>query len=69
MSSPTTYAFLTLSISIFIIVLPFTLISSRHETVWTISAISIIQKSDVKAIVMKMRSFGFIALVSGNDWP
>jgi len=55
MSSPTTYAFLTLSISIFIIVLPFTLISNRHETVWAISVISIIQKSDVKAIVVKMR--------------
>jgi len=47
MSSPTTYAFLTLSISIFIIVLPFTLISNRHETVWTIS---INQKSDVNKL-------------------
>jgi len=45
MSSTTTYAFLTLSISIFIIVLPFTLLSNGHETVWIIS---IIQKSDVK---------------------
>jgi len=47
MSAPTTYAFLTLSISIFILVLPFTLMSNRHETVWTIS---IIQKSDVKKL-------------------
>jgi len=47
MSYPTTYAFLTLSISTFIIVLTFTLISNRHEAVLTIS---IIQKSDVKKL-------------------
>jgi len=54
MSSPTTYAFLILSISIFIIVFHFTLMSNRHETV---CAVSIIQKSDVKEIVIRMRSF------------